>query len=137
MNNSLTKQVLIVRRDLKMRRGKEVSQGGHGASMFMALLLREMLDGNFDNFYALSEAKKLWIKEKFTKITLAAPDEQTILDVQKAAQEAGIDTYLVTDSGFTEFHGVPTNTVLSLGPDFVEKIDAITGKNGLFPLPLY
>jgi len=27
----------------------------------------------------------------------------------------------------TEFHGVPTNTCLAIGPDLAEKIDSITG----------
>ncbi len=37
-------------------------------------------------------------------------------------------THLVTDSGLTEFKGVPTNTCIAIGPDFEDRIDVIAGK---------
>jgi peptidyl-tRNA hydrolase len=30
-----TKQIIVIRRDLKMRRGKEISQGAHASMMFL------------------------------------------------------------------------------------------------------
>lgn len=49
------------------------------------------------------------------------------MTIKGNAEEAGIETHLITDSGKTEFHGVPTNTVVALGPDDSDKIDKITG----------
>lgn len=39
---------------------------------------------------------------------------------------------LITDSGLTEFGGVPTKTVCAIGPDYDEKIDKITGHLKLY-----
>ncbi|MGK4455994.1 peptidyl-tRNA hydrolase [Klebsiella pneumoniae] len=48
------------------------------------------------------------------------------------AQEADLTVSLITDSGLTEFNGVPTNTCLAIGPHKASKIDAITGHLPLF-----
>jgi PTH2 family peptidyl-tRNA hydrolase len=40
---------------------------------------------------------------------------------------AGIKHHVVTDSGLTEFGGVPTKTCVAIGPDKSSKIDIITG----------
>ena len=32
----LTKQVIVIRRDLKMRRGKEIAQGAHASMLWLA-----------------------------------------------------------------------------------------------------
>jgi len=133
-----TKQVVVIRRDLKMRRGKEVAQGSHASMAFMSHLLREMQEAMMKgHILEIPQAVKDWINGSFTKVVLQVDDEQTLLDIHKAAQEAGLISHLITDSGFTEFHGVPTNTAVAIGPDYSEKIDAITGPQGLFPLRLY
>ena len=38
------KQVIVIRRDLKMRRGKEIAQGAHASSSWLANLVVEALD---------------------------------------------------------------------------------------------
>ena len=48
------------------------------------------------------------------------------------AKEAGLEYHLITDSGRTEFDGVPTLTALAIGPDKIEKIDKITGELKLY-----
>jgi PTH2 family peptidyl-tRNA hydrolase len=58
---------------------------------------------------------------------LQVPDEAGLLRVYEAAREAGLEVNLITDSGRTEFHGVPTMTAVALGPDYDEKIDPVTG----------
>ena len=37
------KQVILIRKDLKMRRGKEVAQGSHASMAFMTEKIREVL----------------------------------------------------------------------------------------------
>ena len=41
--------------------------------------------------------------------------------------ETYIPHALITDAGLTEFHGVPTNTCLGIGPYIAEEIDKFTG----------
>ncbi|MFC1681606.1 peptidyl-tRNA hydrolase [Pseudomonadota bacterium] len=38
----------------------------------------------------------------------------------------GLRSYLIRDSGRTEFGGVPTLTACAIGPDDSDKIDAVT-----------
>jgi len=132
-----TKQVIVIRRDLKMRRGKEIAQGSHASMAFMSHLLRAMQEAMMNgHILEIPQAVKDWISGSFAKVVLQVDDEQGLLDIYKAAQEAGLTSHLITDSGFTEFH-VPTNTAVAIGPDYSDKIDALTGPQGRFPLKLY
>lgn len=136
--NYSTKQVIIIRRDLKMRRGKEIAQGSHASMAFMSHLLKEMQQAMMKgHILEPPQAVRDWINGSFAKVVLQVDDEQTLLEVHQAAQEAGLISHLITDSGFTEFHGVPTNTAIAIGPDYSDKIDALTGPQGRFPLKLY
>jgi PTH2 family peptidyl-tRNA hydrolase len=62
-----------------------------------------------------------------TKVCVGVDSEDELLAVHRAAQTAGVRSTLITDAGLTEFGGVPTNTCLAIGPDWNEKVDAITG----------
>jgi peptidyl-tRNA hydrolase, PTH2 family len=115
------KQVIVIRKDLKMRRGKEIAQGAHAA---MAFLTRMFRGGECKTF--LTEAEQLWVEGSFRKITVRVSSEAELLDVQARAVAAGLETRLITDAGLTEFGGVPTHTALAIGPDYDELIDPIT-----------
>lgn len=108
------KQVLLIRRDLGMTRGKEIAQGAH-ASMIT------LLDNGDD------PRMKAWLSGHFTKVALSVPDESEMLRIYDEAGEAGMIRSLVTDSGFTMFHGVPTRTVVAIGPDLRDRVDALCG----------
>lgn len=118
------KQVIVMRKDLKMRRGKEIAQGSHASCMFLAHLLQ--------SGEKPSEVQFIWINERFTKITLQVNSEQELEEIHQKALAAGLLSNMVVDSGLTEFHGVPTKTCLALGPDFPDKIDPITGSLSLY-----
>lgn len=121
------KQVIVVRRDLGMRRGKEIAQGSHAA---MAFLSRQLQGGK--NEIKLSEAAREWIESSFTKVCVRVDNEEELLEIKEKAEQAGLEVHLITDSGRTEFGGVPTKTCLAIGPDESEKIDAITGHLKLY-----
>jgi PTH2 family peptidyl-tRNA hydrolase len=113
----MLKQCLILRHDLHMRMGKACAQAAH-AAMFPFIAS----DGN-------NEQRLLdWvINDHMTKIVLRVDSEQELLAVSAKAQEAGLEVHKVVDAGFTEFHGVPTLTCISIGPNDADAIDAITG----------
>ena len=126
------KQVLIVRKDLNMRKGKIAAQVAHASMKVLLDLMEEYtnddhaIDGLILPFYYNIPLNN-WIKGRFTKVCVSVDSEEELLDLYKKAQDAGILCSLITDSGLTEFHGVPTNTVVAIGPEFPEKLDLITG----------
>ena len=114
------KQVIVMRRDLGMRRGKEIAQGAHASMIWLALRIRQ--PGSM-----FTEAERRWLEGAFTKVCVRVDSEEELLAVVQKAQEAGVLVQLCVDAGRTEFHGVPTPTCCAVGPDFPERIDPITG----------
>jgi PTH2 family peptidyl-tRNA hydrolase len=110
------KQVILMRKDLKMRRGKEVAQGSHAA---MAFLLKG------DNPKTNKEIVK-WQMEGQTKICLQIHSEEELMALWEQAKNAGLRAHFITDAGRTEFNGVPTKTCVAIGPNKSEDIDKIT-----------
>jgi PTH2 family peptidyl-tRNA hydrolase len=126
MRNKPIKQVIVMRRDLRMRRGKEIAQGAHAA---MAFLTKDLDDTSLRMVNALQAE---WLRASFRKVCVQVHSEEELLAVEAKAKEAGVEVYLITDNGLTEFRGVPTPTCLALGPDYDEIIDLITGHLELY-----
>ncbi len=121
------KQVIVIRKDLNMRRGKEISQGSHAS---MAFLTEHLQKSHYDK---LSVVAKLWTESVLkTKITLQVNSETELLQLFFAAQNAGLEVHLITDMGLTEFGGVHTKTCLAIGPNYSEDIDKITSHLKLY-----
>ena len=135
-----TKQVIVLRKDLNMRKGKMISQGAHAS---MKVLLDMMTShGNFK--YITSEgvdgeitlnlvvpggsAMNDWLKGLFTKITLSVDSEQELVDLYEKAKSLNLPCSIIIDSGLTEFNGIPTKTAIAIGPAWSEEIDSITGQ---------
>lgn len=129
--NRQTKQVIVIRRDLKMRRGKEIAQGGHAVLAFLTKNLNLNLEDKPQCLY-LSGVVKNWLANSFRKITLIVNSEEELLDIHNKALAAGLESNLITDNGTTEFNNVKTNTCIAIGPDYDEKIDIITGHLKLY-----
>ncbi|UUO07581.1 aminoacyl-tRNA hydrolase [Blastopirellula sp. J2-11] len=120
---TIVKQVIVMRHDLGMRRGKQIAQGAHASLAFLAYRM-------FQGPVAIEDfgpAQQSWLSGHFAKICCRVNSEQELLDIHAAAQKAGLEVHLITDSGRTEFHGQPTHTCLAIGPDEAGKIDAVTG----------
>ncbi len=119
------KQVIVVRHDLKMRRGKQIAQGAHASMSFICRRLQERGAVSLDDF---SEFERAWLTGAFAKVCCRVDSEEELMAIHEKAVAAGLEVHLITDSGKTEFHGVPTRTCLAIGPDEAEKIDTITGQ---------
>ena len=118
------KQVIVMRHDLKMRRGKQIAQGAQASMSFMCRRLQEAGSLSFDDF---TDVPCAWLKGAFAKVCCRVNSEEELMEIHDKALEAGLEVHLITDSGRTEFHGEPTNTCLAIGPDEADKIDKITG----------
>ena len=78
----------------------------------------------------------VWSKGRFAKVVLSVDSEEELVRAYDLAMERGIPAALITDSGKTEFGGVPTRTTVALGPAAVMEIDEISGPSGLVPTKL-
>ncbi|BAM70797.1 MULTISPECIES: aminoacyl-tRNA hydrolase [unclassified Methanothermobacter] len=106
------KQVIIVRSDLKMGKGKIAAQACHAS---------------IGSFKRTEEDKiRKWELEGSKKVIVSVNSLDELLEIYRAVKEAGISNYLVRDAGHTQ---IPAGTItcLGVGPDDDEKIDKITG----------
>lgn len=142
------KQMIVMRRDLKMRKGKIAAQAGHACveATLMALAREGRLDevrvlrdeDGAPSWVALdhpeSDHTQLsdWFDAGVAKVCVYVDSEEKLLDLAAKGRELGFIVALIRDAGFTEFHGEPTYTCLAFEPLSAEEIDPLTGK-----LPLY
>jgi len=124
------KQVIILRKDLNMRKGKMVAQGAHAS---LAIFLQKIVflseeDGTLVARFPVSETEYAWLNGNFRKIVLAATSEAELLALFEQAREAGLPCSLIKDNGLTEFKGVETYTAIAIGPAPDVLIDPITGE---------
>lgn len=128
-----TKQVIVVRKDLDVRRGKLYSQVGHASMAFLTRRL-EVFSGSpgdgqpyYEASVLLSPIEVEWLNNSYTKICVGVNSEYELLRIHRLALDEGIESHLVLDNGTTEFGGVKTHTCLALGPDDADRIDQLTG----------
>ena len=143
-----TKQVIVFRKDLlkgpnAIRKGKfgaQVAQASLGALLTCFSVHKEELikfgtidvePGQIQYEYNLTFDKDSilddWLNGKFTKVVVSVDSDEELIALNKALDGTYIPHALITDDGLTEFHGVPTNTCLGIGPYVAEEIDKFTG----------
>lgn len=138
------KQVIVVRKDLNMRKGKIAAQVAH-ASMKVLLDCMNVeeeryLDsddhvtinrrtGNIIRSLNCGKGSYLnqWLEGAFAKIVVSCESEQELFDLCVIADKGGIPYAIITDSGATEFNNVPTVTCAAIGPYNSEELNKITG----------
>ena len=137
-----SKMMIVMRRDLKMRKGKIAAQAGHAC--IDAILMALNKEGRLNDFEMTDEGFLLkntdkpstplsdWFMYGCAKICVYVDSEDELLSIAQRAEEKGIIASVITDAGMTEFHGVPTKTCLALEPLPAEIADELTGG-----LPLY
>ncbi len=119
------KQVIVMRHDLKMRRGKQIAQGAHASMSFLTRKLQSKSSICMDD---LTSNQQAWITGSFAKVCVRCNSEEELMAIHDRAAEMGLEVHLITDSGRTEFQGEPTRTCLAIGPDEASKIDQVTGQ---------
>lgn len=106
------KQVIIVRNDLKLPKGKLAAQVAHGS-------VEAMMNSD-------QKIVQAWRKNGMKKTVLKVQTEKELRDILINAKNEGLKTGLINDAGRT-FLEPGTTTVLGIGPDAEEKINKITG----------
>ena len=110
------KQVILVRQDLKLPKGKLAAQAAHASVEAV--------------FHSDKKIVQAWRDEGMAKIVLKVNDEKELLKYFQLAKEEGLAGSLITDAGRTTI-APGTRTCVGIGPDEEEKVDSITGKLGL------
>lgn len=105
------KQVILIRNDLKLPKGKMAAQAAHAA---VEAVLRSDKD-----------KVKTWRNAGMKKIALKLDSEKDLLKYLQIAKDAGLVTALITDAGRTVVEP-GTRTCMAIGPDNEDMIDAIT-----------
>ena len=137
-----SKMMIVMRKDLKMRKGKIAAQSGHACvdAILMALKKEGRINDfemDSDGIFLKSTDKQAtplsdWFMYGCAKVCVYVESEQELLDIASKAKEKGIIASVITDAGMTEFNGVPTKTCLALEPLPADIADELTGS-----LPLY
>ena len=109
------KQVIVMRKDLNMRKGKMCAQAAH--SSVQVVLMNHMYDDRIRH----------WLNEGMPKIVVGCNSEEELLQLVGKAREHGLMTELIRDAGKTEFKE-PTFTCCAIGPEEDSKVDKITGE---------
>lgn len=105
------KQVILIRSDLKLPKGKACAQASH-ASVEATLRADESL-------------VKSWRNEGMAKIVLKVKDEKELIMYFQKAKDNNLSAALITDAGRTVI-APGTKTAVAIGPDKDEEIDKIT-----------
>lgn len=119
----IVKQVIVIRKDLNMRKGKMIAQGVH-ASMKVFFDRLKPSENGFG--ISLTPEMQQWVQGDFRKIVVYVNSEQELLEIYKQAIEANLPCALIQDNGLTEFKGIKTYTAVAIGPASDTDIDKIT-----------
>lgn len=110
------KMVFVINHELKMGKGKIAAQVGHAAvkaTLKSGEVHPELLDA--------------WLSTGQKKICVKANDTHHIEQIEQQAKQHNVLSSKIHDAGHTQ---IPAGslTVLALGPDEDEKLDALTGE---------
>lgn len=106
------KQVILVRKDLKLPKGKLAVQVAHASVDAVGKTDKRVLDK--------------WKHSGAKKVVLEVSDEKEIFRFESLARDAGLKTAVIRDAGRTVLEP-GTLTCLGIGPDLESRIDRITG----------
>ena len=118
------KQVIVMRKDLNMSKGKMVTQGCHASIAFLTNKMKDNLSNPEALWWVnLSQAEKEWVYGTFFKVCVGVNSKKELLDIGYNAVMMGLSVkYIEETTGFDK----PTVTCLAIGPDYSSKIDPVT-----------
>lgn len=139
------RQVIVVRTDLSMPRGKIAAMAAHASMTFIAQRFGdwEYYPGNdawFPDADGYSTAEKLWLTElepgsddqlSFAKIVCGVDTEAELQYLFEEAVDHGLVVQKVIDGGYS--HNKPgTFVAIAIGPDYPDNLNPVTGKLKLY-----
>jgi PTH2 family peptidyl-tRNA hydrolase len=124
----MLKQVIAMRTDLNMRKGKMAAQATHVEKvMFLQRMnTSRELAGRVAMVIDLSLDEYAWLQTTHTTIVVGVSSEEELHSLMEKAVEMSIKIAPVEDLGTTEFHGRKTLTCCGFGPDQESVLDPLT-----------
>jgi PTH2 family peptidyl-tRNA hydrolase len=113
--NTEIKQVIILRTDLRMGKGKMIAQAAHAS--LMSYLECQKHD---------KEQAEIWLLTGEKKIVLKVSSEAELISLYKSAKREGMPSAIIADAGLTQLEP-GTKTALAIGPFNSEALDQLTG----------
>jgi PTH2 family peptidyl-tRNA hydrolase len=113
------KQVIAVRRDLDMGKGKIAVQVAHAA-----VTAAEEARKKFTEWW------EAWLREGQCKVAVRVDSLDEILQLERKSKELRLPSALITDRGLTQIDP-GTTTCLGIGPAPSSLIDTLTGNLSL------
>lgn len=110
------KQVIVIRRDLNMGKGKVVAQGAHAS---VGALLEAQK--------SKPEWARAWLETGQKKIVVRVDSLEELMSIYQEAKSMGLPVSLVSDMGLTQVEP-GTITAVGIGPAPSRLIDKVTGK---------
>lgn len=122
------KQVILVRKDLHMKRSEIAALVARASSEF--LFENDEAERSDEISVKLTPQESEWMQTGSTRIVLGVTSGESMQSYLFKAEMAGIGCYPIMGSLAKEEDPVGTSTVVcaSLGPDDADKLDTITGK---------
>ena len=120
-----TKQIIVVRRDLNMRKGKMCAQTAHAAMMF--LTRNNKSENPMQINVELTKPEADWLQNSFTKVVVGCDSQEELEILVENAKAEDVEVHVCIDNGATEFHGVKTMTCAAFGPEEEEILNKVTG----------
>ena len=110
------KQVIVVRTDIRMSKGKLAAQAAHAA-----------VSSFYKTLQIFPQYAREWLDDRQPKVILKVSSLEELYKVKKDADEKSIINSLIEDAGLTE---LPPGTItcLGIGPAPKELIDEVTGE---------
>lgn len=133
-----SKQVIVMRKDLQMTKGKMIAQGSH-ASLGVILEMmngvnsvenKEIINGEYSLTLNVKVGDMLdnWLRGGSKKVCLYVTSKEELIEIYNKAKAKKLPAIMIEDEGRTMFKGVTTKTCVAIGPAGEEDIDQITGK---------
>lgn len=107
------KQVILLRKDLKMPLGKACVQCAHASVECVMSSEKEIV--------------AQWRRQGMKKVVLKVKNAQELKEFKDLAKQKGLVAVIITDAGLTVVKP-GTTTCLGIGPDEESKIDEVTGE---------
>src|SRR5260221_11396437 len=98
MSERPTKQVIVMRTDLNMRKGKMVAQGAHASLAAVLEIQKYLIHGDDTTMPHWLRPFQEWLTNSYAKICVGVSSEIELWHIYNTAFDANLPVKLITDN---------------------------------------